>query len=193
MEDKMIIDLYFKRDESSIKETDLKYGRYLRSISFNILYNDFDAEECLNDTYLKTWNCIPPTRPVIFSAFLAKINRNISINRYKKKNAEKRGGGQYEAALEEIENIFSLNDTDTSNDNDVAEAINRFLKNIEKEKRIMFVRRYWYFDSISKIAERMGYKESRVATDLFRIREKLKTFLKNEGIDLWKQKNLLIL
>lgn len=183
MEDNSIIELYFERNQSAIDETDKKYGKYCNTISYNILFDHFEADECVNDTYLRVWNSIPPNRPTVFRAYLAKITRNISLNRLEKRDAEKRGGGQYDIALSEIENTVSSAETELA-DKEVVLLINTFLETVKKEHRIMFVRRYFYLDSVEIIADNFNMSQNRVAVILFRIRKKLKEFLLKEGVVL---------
>ena len=129
MDDSKIVELYLERSENAIAETSKKYTRYCHSISFNILHNSQDAEECVNDTYLRAWNAIPPNQPNQLSTFLGKITRNLSFNRYKQYSAEKRGFGQAELALSELEDCIPAK-TDVeqaSNEKELVEAINKFL------------------------------------------------------------------
>ena len=186
MTDESIVNLYWDRNESAITETDLKYGRYCFSISYNILSNKEDSDECVNDTYNAAWNSMPPQRPVILSAFLGKIVRNISLNRYKELNAQKRGGNQIELILDELGEIAS--DTPGPDDRVIqthlVKAINGFLAGLPSEKRIMFVRRYWYADDIGAIAKRMGMSANNVSVELRRIRLKLRGYLIERGFDV---------
>lgn len=180
----MIIDLYWSRSESAIKETDLKYGNYCKAIAMNILKNIEDTEECVNDTYLKTWNAIPTQRPNIFPAFLGKITRNLSLNKYREKKAKKRGGNEIELLIDELEHcIPSRNSVEGEYESStIVEAIDKFLDSIDYENRIVFVRRYWYVDSIAAIAERFKMSEGKVKSMLFRTRNKLRAYLEKEGI-----------
>jgi len=186
MEDSMIIDLYWERSESAIIETAKKYGGYCAKIAMNILRNHEDSEECVNDAYLKTWNAIPPKRPKIFMSFLGRITRNLSLNKYKQKNAQKRGGdeNEVEVLLSELSDcIPSGSSVETEYDADMtAKAIDGFLRSVDSENRIVFVRRYWYADSVNSIAERFNISESKVKSMLFRTRNKLKTYLEKEGV-----------
>ena len=155
MDDNKILDLYWERSEVAIIETANKYSRYCHYISYNILHNDKDAEECVNDTYLNAWNSIPPQRPTRLSTYLGKITRNISLNRYKHFTAEKRGCGQTELALSELENCIPVTQCVEQATDEVilVESINQFLYALPKIKRTVFVRRYWYLSSIRDIAE----------------------------------------
>ena len=186
MEDESIIDLFWQRSEEAIVQTDRKYGRYCRSIAQNILLNDDDTDECLNDTYLKAWNIIPPRHPSLFSAFLAKITRNLALDRRKYNQAEKRGGGQVPLVLEELaECIPGGTDAEEIMENKaIAEILNRFLLSLPQRTREIFMLRYWYLCSIRKIAESMALNESNVKMTLLRSRRQLKTLLEKEGVCL---------
>lgn len=186
MEDSKIIDLFWARSEFAIKETANKYSRYCYSISYNIVSSHEDAEECVNDTYLKAWNSMPPTRPNYFRIFLGKITRNISIDKYKKSNTKKRGRGQIELVLTELDECISTigNIEDEIEEKELIKIINNFLESLPKEKRIIFVQRYWYLMTIKDIAEQQNDSESKVKSILFRIRVELKKVLEREGIIL---------
>ena len=186
MDDRKIVQLYMDRSDQAISETSKKYGRYCHYIANNILHNEEDAEECVNDTYLRTWNSIPPKQPKLLRTFLGKITRNLSLNRWEKLSAEKRGGGQVSLALEELSECIPSNEnTDSIVDNMVLKtALDHFLDELPAQTRIMFVRRYWYMSSVKEIADEYGFSESKVTVTLFRTREKLKTVLEKEGIVL---------
>jgi len=186
MDDDMILDLYWARSESAVNETTKKYGRYCFSIANNILQNNEDAEECVNDTYIKTWSVIPPQRPVILRAFLGKITRNLSLNKYKGQRAQKRGGNNIALIYGELEDCIPSNDNvETEYETGVIiEIINSYLLSLESENRIIFVRRYWYADSISTISAHFQMSESKVKSMLFRARNNLKKHLENEGVIL---------
>jgi len=183
MEDIKIIELYMNRDEKALLQTSAKYGAYCSSIAFNVLENSEDAMECMNDTLLKAWNSIPPQRPSNFKAYLAKITRNLALDRYDKMNAEKRGGGQYDLALEELGECIPSVEEAIGEDR-LTDIINAFLEKQEKDKRIMFVKRYYYLDPVKKIAQDMSVSESNVKTSLFRLRSSLKEELSKEGINI---------
>lgn len=172
MEDKEIIGLYLDRNEKAISATSEKYGSYCKSISMNILKNGEDAEECVNDTYMKTWNAIPPQIPLIFPAFLGKIVRNISFNRYRHNNSEKRGGSEMPLILDELGEIVSGKESveDDIDNKELLKAINAFLSSISEYKRGIFIRRYWYSDKVSDIAQRYNKSENSVSVELNRIR-----------------------
>ena len=184
MDDIKIIELYWNRSENALAETSKKYSRYCHHISFNILHNNQDAEECVGDTYLRAWNAMPPQSPNRLSTFLGKITRNLSLNRYKQYGAEKRGLGQTELVLSELEDcIPSMADVEQTTDEIVlVEAINTFLATLPREKCIVFVRRYWYLSAINEIALQYDMSESKVKSMLFRTRNELKLYLEKEGI-----------
>jgi len=182
MLDEEIIDLYFARNESAISETSIKYGPYCKKIAFNILNDIFDSEECVNDTYHKTWLSIPPTRPVHLGAYVGKITRNIAIDRYNSKTALKRGGNSYEESLDELSECVGENDFDDIAIKDLGALISDFLRSEKPLLRKIFVRRYFYEDSLSDIALFFGIGLSNVKTSLFRTRERLKKYLQKEGI-----------
>lgn len=185
MSDEQIILLYENRAEEAIAETAKKYGQFCRSIAFNTLHNAPDAEECENETYFRTWNTIPPAHPMHFSAFLGKITRNLSLNKYQKQNAEKRGAGQINTALEELDECIADTGISPQNALDselIKTTINEFLKTLKAEHRKIFVSRYFYINSIEMIAKECGITITNVKQILFRTREKLKSALEKEGI-----------
>lgn len=179
MDDSKIIDLYWQRSESAISETARKYYKYFKYISWNILHNNEDVEECINEMYLKAWNVIPPKRPNILSTYLGKIIRNLSLNKLKSYNAEKRGLGQVEFLLSELEEcIPSKNDVEkTIEERLLVELINNFLSTLPSIKRIIFIRRYWYMAEIKEICKVYDMSESNVKSVLFRVRHQLKNYL----------------
>lgn len=179
MEDFRILDLYFDRNESAIEETDKKYGRYCRSISYNILSSHEDAGEVVNDTYLKAWNSIPPSRPDPLKSYLGTITRRLSLNRYEHINAQKRGG-RTAVALDELSECISEGE-DIGESVALSDSLNRFLGGLSRDKRRIFLRRYFYMCTVSEIARDFNMKESAVAMTLSRIRRKLKIFLEKEG------------
>lgn len=184
MEDEKIIELYFERNESAISETAEKYGNYLYKIAFNILSDNEDSEESVNDTYMSAWNTIPPEKPNVFSAFLSKITRYISLNRYRAGKAEKRGGGEIDAAFEEIEEcVPDKSDIyDEIETKELAEVISDYLKKLPETERKIFVCRYYYLDSLSDISEQFGFSQSKVASMLHRTRKKILSHLEKEGV-----------
>lgn len=184
MEDNKIIDLYFARSESAISQTAAKYGGYCYCIADGILSDREDAEECVNDTYLAAWNAMPPRRPNILSAFLGKITRNISLDRWKRRSAQKRGGGETALSLEELEECLADHRTPEKavERREVLQAVNHFLEKLPETQRNIFVCRYWYLDSIEAISSRFGYSQSKVTTMLHRLRKKLAAQLEEEGL-----------
>ena len=184
MEDEKIIELYWKRDEEAVKQTNLKYGSFCYCIAKNLLKNEEDSKECVNDTWFKTWLVIPPKRPEFLQAFLGKITRNLSLDRYRKSHASKRGGGNMEVIYEELKECIAGPETQDSQTDTIVitDAVSRFLSGLSKDARIIFVRRYWYADSVGQIAQRFGMSESKVKSSLMRSRNKLKAFLEKEGI-----------
>lgn len=186
MNDSEIIELYTARNENAVTQTDLKYGRYCRYIAFNILKNDEDSEECVNDTYLRAWNSIPPKHPENLKTYLGKITQNLSLNRFEKLSSKKRGSGQIPLILDELsECIPDSQNTETAvEDTIVTEIINRFLDGLSPETRKIFVRRYWYMSTVRDIANDYGFTQSKVTVTLFRTREKLKKGLEKEGVSL---------
>lgn len=184
MEDAQIIDLFFTRSEQAIRETDRKYGDLCYKISWSILDNREDAEECVSDTYLSAWKSIPPTRPNQLGAFLAKITRHISLDRWRRSNADKRGRGETSLALEELEECIAGRETPegTLRKKELLAAINRFLGELPQRERILFVSRYWYLRPVKEISEDTGLSISNVKTRLYRTRNKLRFFLEKEGL-----------
>ena len=177
IEDGIIIDRYIARDERAISYTADKYGKQLIAIDLDI------AEECENDTYLRAWNSIPPHEPRgYFFTFLAKITRNLALDRYKESNRLKRSATIVELTVE-LSEIIAGNDDTTANaeSEELKNYINSFLRTLHKEKRNVFIRRYWYMDSVAEIADRYGISEGKVKTILFRVRNGLKQYLKKEG------------
>ncbi len=183
MEDKDIINLYYARAQSAISETSAKYGKYCFRIAYNILSNKEDSEESVNDTYLAAWNNIPPQYPTFLAAFLGKITRNISLNRWKYRSTAKRGGGEVALALEELEDCISgCEDVEAAYIRKELQAcINEFLEDLPETERKVFVCRYWYLESVPKIAERFEFSQSKVTSMLHRTRGKLRVYLEQEG------------
>ena len=186
MDDAKIVQMYFDRDQQAIPATADKYGNYCTSIAKNILGNHEDAEECVNDTYLNTWNSIPPHRPKILATFLGKIVRNLAFNRYKYNTADKRGGGELPAVLEELAGCVSGKDNveQAYEYKELVAAINDFLRALPAEKRNIFVCRYWYTDSISDIAARYSMTYAAVSMTLNRLRTKLHDYLIERGYEM---------
>ena len=186
MEDEKIIALYWNRNENAIKETKLKYGSYCHTIAHNILHSHEDAEECENDTYLDAWNTIPPQMPLRFGIFLGTITRRIALDRWRKKSADKRGGGEMAIPLCELEECVPDHKTidEALEAQRLAEMLSYFLRELSEAECNMFIRRYFHFDAISQIAVRYGFTQSKVKMSLKRTREKLRDYLEKEGIYL---------
>lgn len=182
MEDKLIVDLYWARNENAITQTSIKYGKMMHATSQSIVGSYEDAEECVNDAYLAAWNSMPENRPTYLGGYMAKIIRNISLNRYDHAHAAKRHGVQ--VVFEELEEC--LGDYETPEEQYEAgclrEVLDDFLANLSEEKRVVFLRRYFYTDSIADIAERMGMSEGKVKSMLFRLRAQLAEILKEAGV-----------
>ena len=184
MDDQKIIDLYFDRNEQAITETDVKYGKLCHSIAYNILSNREDSEECVNDTYIGVWNAIPPTRPDNFMAFVCRIARNLSLKRLEFLKREKRSADVI-LSLDELSAVL----TDERyapdiSDEDVGRLISQFLRTQKEDVRNVFIRKYYFFDSVKEIAERYSFTESKVKNMLFYTRNKLKDYLIKEGVEI---------
>ena len=183
--DEKIIDLYWNREERAISETDKKYGRYLYTIAYNIVHDKLDCEECLNDTYLGTWNRIPPQRPNVFQVFLSKIMRNIAVDRYRKNKAAKNIPSELVVSLSELDNCM---DTAPSVEEEYAiremtKILNDFLRESDENDEFMFVCRYYYADYLKDIASMLGVSEKTVYRALLRMRSDLRERLEKEGYD----------
>lgn len=178
MDDEKIIELFFNRSEQAIEEVDKKYGKTCHNISYNILHNKLDAEECVNDAYLGAWNAIPPARPNPLLTYLCKIVRNLSLKRYEFNTAIKRNS-TYDVAMKELESCLSSPETVESEIalKELTHIIENFLDSLSTENRVIFLRRYWFSDTYSDIAARVGMTEKNVSVRLTRIREKLRNYL----------------
>ena len=184
MNDEQLLDLYFARDEAAIRQTDLAYGRRLQALAMGILRSDRDAEESVNDTYLKTWNAIPPQRPAFFYAFLAKICRHLALDRVDWNNASKRQT-EILSLTQELEScVPDEGDRRQAEARELRSALDAFLRTLPPETRVLFLRRYWYGETIREISRRSGFGESAVRMRLTRTREKLRVYLEKEGITL---------
>ncbi len=183
MDDGQIIDLYWNRDQRAVRETDKKYGKLLHSIAWNLLQSREDSEECVNDTYFRVWNAIPPARPGAFRTWLGQITRNLSLDRWKNRKAEKRGGGA-KILLGELEDCLpsQAGPERVVEEQELAEALNIFLRGLSPESRAMFLRRYWYGQNVAEVAEALGCGAGKVKSSLFRSRKALRTYLEQEGI-----------
>lgn len=184
MEDSKILDLFFARNEDAIRHTDHTYGRRLFILADNIVNNDQDAEESVSDTYLKAWETIPPQRPTYFFAYLAKICRHFALGRLDWKNAAKRKA-EVVTLTQEMELCIPDNARDQELEGkELGRILNAFLKTLSPENRMVFLRRYWYVDTVAEIAVRYGISESAVMTRLSRTRKKLSEYLQKEGISV---------
>lgn len=185
MEDEKIIELFFARSEFAIKELDGKYGHQCHRLSYNILKNALDAEECVSDAYFGTWNAIPPQRPRSLPAFVCRLVRNFSLTRYRANNALKRNS-VYDLALDEIE--YTLADPvgveDILEARDLARILEEFLDTLSTENRVIFLGRYWFADSYAQIAAQVGMTQKNVSVRLTRIRKDLRGYLRKEGVAL---------
>jgi len=183
MEDERIVSLYWERSEQAIAETSSKYGKYCYTIAYNILSSPEDAEESVNDTYMDAWNSIPPHKPSVLSSFLGKITRRLSIDRWRRAHAEKRGGAMI-WVLDELEECIA---DEKSVEQKVeakllADVINSFVKALPDTEQRVFLCRYWYMDSVESIAKEFGFSQSKVKSMLYRTREKLRAQLIKEGL-----------
>lgn len=185
MDDKQIVDLYWARSENAITETDRKYGRYCHYIAYQILLSDEEAKEVVNDTYLKTWNTIPPKSPDPLKPYVGMISRQLALDAYEAQHAKKRGG-QMPLVLDELSECIPDNDSraDIGESIALSDALNRFMWALPARTRNIFVRRYFYMSSIAEISKDFSMKESNVTMHLLRTRKKLAQFLKKEGFDL---------
>ena len=186
LEDNEIIELYWERDEEAISETDKKYGRYLFTIANNIVNNRLDSEECVNDTYLGTWNAIPPTRPNVFQVFLSKVMRNIAVDKFREKSAQKRIPSELMSSLDEISEVFDYDNTVEENEavKTVIGVLNDYLRSVDNQKQLMFVCRYYYADKVKEIADMLGVSERTVFRTLAAMRDELAERLKKEGVSI---------
>lgn len=183
MTDEQIIDLYWSRDESAIKISDEKYGAYCFSVARSILDSSEDCEECVNDTWFKSWQAMPPSRPKVLKMFFAKITRNLSLDRYRISHARKRGSGQTAIALEELSEIVPAG-SDVESEIDAKElgaTINRYLHELKERDCNIFLRRYFYVEDTGTIAAKYGLTEKNVQMILYRARARLKEYLEKEG------------
>ena len=192
MEDTAILDLYWARDERAITETQKSYGKYCYSIAYHILHDREDTEECLNDTWMRAWNAIPPKKPNRLELFLGTITRNLSFDRWKTKNAKKRGSGLMDTTLDELaECIPAAHDTESIVEAaELERSINAFLHTLSEQECNVFLRRYWFVEEYAQIAERYGMNLNTVKTSLFRTRKKLQKYLEQQGIVLYEEEKM---
>ena len=183
MKDETIVDLFWRREESAIAETRTKYGRYLTKIAYRILGNLEDCEECVNDTYLKAWNSIPPQRPKTLPVYFGKITRQTAIDCYRRQTSVKRGGAEFEASLDELEECIPAGSTiEIELDGQMlSSVISQYLYTLPQDKRMLFIRRYFYCDSVKVLAKQNGCSQSKIKSTLFRMRAGLKEYLEKEG------------
>ena len=186
MDDREIIKLFYERSEQGVVELSKKYGRLCRKVAQNILQNDSDAEECVNDAYMRLWNSIPPEKPERLGLYLGKVVRNLALNRLKAFGAAKRGGGQYPVALEELMQVTASRDRveDVMENKRLSALLEQFVRRLPSEKRVIFLLRYWYFKPVGEIASSLGLTANKVKVTLSRTRKELKAFLEKEEIAL---------
>lgn len=185
MEDKLIVELYWQRDERAISVTAAKYGHYCNTIANNILHNFFDAEECVNDTYVGAWNSMPKNRPEKLRHYLGRLTRWIALNRLDERKSLKRGGdAQAALSLDELADYASYESyaEKALEVKELGEAINCFLSKLHPVQRQIFLSRYWFMAPVSEIAEKFGFSQSKVKSMLMRTRNKLRKFLEEEGL-----------
>lgn len=181
MEDRKIVQLLFARAESAISELSARFGKQLHRIAYNILGNPMDAEECINDTYLALWNAIPPVSPDPLSPYVYRTGRNTALKRLHRDTAKKRDS-RYDVSLEELNGCLPGGDLEQIIDaRELGRAMDRFLESKSKENRYIFIRRYWYGDSVGEIARELKMQENAVSVRLNRIRAGLKEYLEREG------------
>ena len=184
MEDAKIIDLYWARSQQAVAASEEKYGPYCHTIARRILDREEDAEECVNDTWLRAWNAMPPHRPGVLSAFFGKLTRNLSLDRWRRNKAAKRGGNQVEIALHELEDC--LPDRRSPDENleawETAALISAFLRRQPQLDRVLFVRRYFHLEPLDSLAGRFGLSAGQVKSRLHRMRQRLKAELEQEGV-----------
>ncbi|MBQ5633706.1 MAG: sigma-70 family RNA polymerase sigma factor, partial [Clostridia bacterium] len=183
LSDEAIIELYWNREERAIKATDEKYGKYLFTIAYNIVRDELDCEECLDDTYLGTWNSIPPTRPTLFQVFLAKIMRNVALDRFRKKSAAKRIPSEMIVSLDEIDGYlpYDASVEEAVLIQEISRVLNEYLGSLSDRDEFIFVCRYYYSDTISDIAKMLDLNPKTVSAALLKLREGLKDRLEKEG------------
>ena len=186
MDDNEIISLYFARNEDAIVQTSRKYNNYCFQIAYNILFNNEDSNECVNDTWLHTWQAVPPEKPSCFSAYLGKITRNLALNVYNRLHRTKRGGGQVDVVYDELDEVIASTQTphEQVELNLLTSCINDYLSSLPKINRLVFVGRYWQFESIDNISKHLGISQSKTKSILFRARKGLREYLIKEGFVL---------
>ena len=187
LSDEKIVELYWQREEKAIEETDKKYGKYLYTIAYNIVHDKLDSEECLNDTYLGTWNSIPPARPSALQIFVSKIARGVAVNKFKSKTAKKRIPSELVTSLNELDECIPYDNTVEAERAaaELGRAISDYLWSLDDDEATMFICRYYYSDKIERIADMMGVSKRTVFRELARMREELRAKLEKEG--LWNE------
>ena len=186
MQDDKIVALYWERDEAALAATQEKYGRYLTKVAYNILTDLEDSRESVNDTYLAAWNSIPPHKPSVLSTYLGKITRRVSIDRLRKRHSDKRQTSEYALSLAELGEQFAGTDTPQQETelHLLADTIGAFLRTLPTDTRALFIGRYYFLDPLREVAQYCGMSEAKAKSQLFRTREKLKTYLQKEGFDV---------
>ena len=184
MSEQEILDLYLARDEQAVQKSQETYGAYCHTIAYRILQDEGDAAECVNDTWFQAWRTIPPTIPHHLGAYLAKITRNLSLNRYRKIHQKKREGDRVAVCIDELQECLPSDETPEKvyEQTCLTKLINDFVSELPKEERIMFVRRYFYMDSVAEVAKLLGCSESKIKTTMFRTRKKLQEILTKEEV-----------
>ncbi|MBQ8868813.1 MAG: sigma-70 family RNA polymerase sigma factor [Oscillospiraceae bacterium] len=184
MDDIKIVELFWQRNDGALSAVKAKYERLLFSVAENILRNREDSEECVNDTYLASWNSIPPQRPEKLGAYLSKLTRNLSLKKWREKTAKKRGSGSVTVLISELDDCISDGKSidQALSEKSLAEIIDSFLRTLETDERDLFVCRYFYFCSVAQLADKFGYSKSKVKTQLYRTRQKLSIRLEKEGV-----------
>lgn len=183
MNDKKIIELLFARSQTAISHLQKKFGKYCHTIAYNILGNELDAQECVNDTYMRVWDSIPPNQPNDLSVYVGRIARNVSLNRQKQNKSLKRNSSA-DLAIDELEEMISGEGGDFSENVFTKQAINSFLEKLSVKDRRIFIQRYWYAYSIKEIADSVGREENYVRVKLHRLRDDLRKHLEKEGINV---------
>ncbi|MDO5332038.1 MAG: sigma-70 family RNA polymerase sigma factor [Bacillota bacterium] len=182
----MIVKLYLSRDEAAIAQSKEKYDSYCYSVAFNVLKSAEDAKECVNDTYMRAWNSIPPNKPEKLSAYLGKIARNLAFDRYRKEHADKRGNGEMSAVLDELSECVASNESveGSIDRQELINEINAFLKQLPKLQCDIFLLRYWYVMPVNEISQKCNVSTSNVTTILSRVRKSLKEYLVKRGFEI---------
>lgn len=182
--DDKIVDMYWRKEENAIKETDKKYGQFLYRIAYNILHDSCDSDECKNDTYLSTWNSIPPTRPNVFPAFLVQIMRHIAINRYKEKNRQKRIPSELTVSMEEMTEILQSNESidDYYNAKEVGKIISNYVRTLSERGQYIFIGRFYRSESVERLSEELSISIKTVYRELDKIKCGLKVYLEKNGV-----------